>query len=157
MGFRMYLYPANLSDLSEKGRSRFPAPKDSLNFYLIYRIDYAFRHCIKTGTAGKTDRVLDGDDKVADSVTVRAEVPVVSERHMEEVPVEVLEAPAALEEDKEEVPEAVVVSAVDKEEGRAEVPAGVSEAVVVSAADKEEIPVEVWAVSEEGRAEVLAA
>ena len=32
---------------------------------------------------------------VADSVTVRAEVLVVSEGHMEETPVEVLEAPAA--------------------------------------------------------------
>lgn len=114
MGFRMYLYSANLSDLSEKGRSRFPAPKDSLNFYLIYRIDYAFRYCIKTETAGKTDRVLDGDDKVADSVAVRSEVPVVSERHMEKVPVEVLEA--------------VVVSAAD----RAAVPAGVLEVQAAS-------------------------
>ena len=40
---------------------------------------------------------MDGDDKVADSVTVRAEVPVVSERHMEKVPVEVLEVQAASE------------------------------------------------------------
>ena len=43
---------------------------------------------------------MDGDDKVADSVTVRAEVLVVSEGHKKEVPVEVLEDPAALEEDR---------------------------------------------------------
>lgn len=41
-----------------------------------------------------------GDDKVVDSVTVRAEVLVVSEGHKKEVPVEVLEVPAALEEDR---------------------------------------------------------
>ena len=132
MGFRMYLYSANLSDLSEKGRSRFPAPKDSLNFYLIYRINYAFRYCIKTETAGKTDHVLDGDDKVADSVTVRAEVPVVSERHMEKVPVEVLEAPAALEEDKEEVPAGVLEVQAVSEADRVAVPAGVLEVQAAS-------------------------
>ena len=73
---------------------------------------------------------MDGDDKVADSVAVRAEVPVVSERHMEEVPVEVLEA--------------VVVSAAD----RAAVPAGVLGVPVVSEAYRGMIPEEDPAVSE---------
>lgn len=65
---------------------------------------------------------MGGDGRVVDSVAVRAEVPVVSERHMEEVPVEVLEA--------------VVVSAAD----RGAVPAGVLEVQAASEADRGAVP-----------------
>lgn len=78
---------------------------------------------------------MDGDDKVADSVTVRADALVVSEGHKKEVQVEVLEALVALGGDRALAPDEVL------------------EAVAVWVAAT--VPAEVPAVSEEGRDAIL--
>ena len=65
---------------------------------------------------------MGGDGRVVDSVAVRAEVPVVSERHMEEVPVEVLEAVVVSAADSVAVP-ALAAYRTDNTENKAVVPA----------------------------------
>lgn len=61
---------------------------------------------------------MGGDGRVVDSVAVRAEVPVVSERHMEEVPVEVLEAAVVSAADRGAVPAGVLEVQAASEDGR---------------------------------------
>ena len=115
MDFRMYLYSANLPDLSEKGRSGFPVYPKGLsvrccpciqNRKRIRQAAACYTKIETAETAGKKDRawVVDGNQ-----VTLEVLAPVVVEEDKAEaLEVGVLEAPVPVgfEEDKVEALEA---------------------------------------------------
>ena len=153
MGFRMYLYPANLPDLPEKGRSGFPVYPKGLSVRRCPCIQNRKRirpaaACppkIETAeTAGKKDRAWAVDGS---TVVLKVLVPVAFEEDRAEVPevlvlavfwvekggVPEVSVPAVLAVDKAEALEAL---AVDRAVVRKEVPAAVLEIPVVLAADR---------------------
>ena len=120
----MYLYPANLPDLSEKCRSGFPVYPKGLSVRCCPCIQNRKRirpaaACppkIETAeTAGKKDRAwaVDGG-----TVVLKVLAPVAFEEDRAEVPE--VSVPAAFWEDKAEVPEVSVPAAF--EEDKAEIP-----------------------------------
>ena len=154
----MYLYPANLPDLSEKCRSGFPVYPKGLSVRRCPCIQNRKRirpaaACppkIETAeTAGKKDRAwaVDGG-----TVVLKVSAPAA----FEEDKAEVLEAlvPVAFEEDKAEVPEVLAPAAF--EEDKAEIPE-VSVPAVFEEDKAEGLKVLVPVAFEEDRAEVLEA